>query len=84
MILDNVADSASLFVETSPALHAEAFGHRDLQRFDVASVPDWFEKGVGEAKIQQILDRLLSKKMIDTKNPRLVKLLQQCLIECDG
>ena len=32
---------------------------------DVAGVPDRFENGVGEAQNQNVLRRLLAKKMID-------------------
>ena len=71
VVLDDVANCARLFVQPSTPLHAEVLGHHDLHAFDKVAVPDRLEKRVAEPKIEQILDRLLAKIVIDAEYRRL-------------
>src|SRR5437773_774802 len=60
MVLHNVADGAHLLVEFPPAPNAELFRHGNLHALDLLIVPDGLEKGIGEAKIEEVLNRLLA------------------------
>ena len=73
MVLDDVAQRAGSLVEPAAVLHSEALGHRDLDSLDIASVPDRFEDGVGEAEGQDVLDGLLAHVVVDPKNLVLVE-----------
>ena len=84
VILDHVPHDAGLFVELSTSCDAERFGHRDLDVLHVVPVPDGFEKGVGEAEIEDILHRLLAQVVVDAKDAMLVKLLVQHIVERAG
>jgi hypothetical protein len=55
--LDDVADDARLLVTLAPSPDAEALGHGDLDVLDVVAVPDGFQEGVGEAEVEDVLDR---------------------------
>ncbi len=81
VILDHVADDAGLLVEGSPALHAEALGHRDRDRFDVVAVPDGLEERVREPEIEDVLDGFLPEVMIDAEDSLLGKRRVQRLIQ---
>ena len=65
MVLDDVAQRAGLVVELAAALDADGLGHRDLDRVDVAAVPDRLEQPVAEAEDRQVLDGLLAEVMVD-------------------
>ncbi len=68
MVLHDVADRSQVLVERAAALDAEFFGHRDLHTGDERAVPQWFEEGVGEAEIHEILDGLLPQKVVDAEH----------------
>lgn len=68
VVLDDVADSASLIVETAPSLHAERLRHCDLNAFHEVAVPDRLKKRVRKAKEQQVLNGILAKEVIDAEN----------------
>jgi len=68
-------------VETATVTHAELLGHRNLHVVDVIAVPDRLEQAVGEAQHQDVLDRFLSKIMIDAVDLMLVKNLEELAIE---
>ena len=70
MVLNDISDSAGLLVERAPTLNAETLGHRDLNRFDVVAVPDGLQEGIGEAKEQEVLDRLLAQVVVDSEDTR--------------
>src|SRR5690242_8622384 len=70
VVLHDVADGTGLFVEFSPARHAEALGHRNLHALDRVPIPDRFEKRVGEAGVEQILDRFLAEVVVDAEDGR--------------
>src|ERR1700678_3589569 len=70
MILDHVANSATLIIDVTPSGNAEGLSHCDLHVIDVITIPYRFKKGVRKAKEVQILDRLFAKKMIDSKYRR--------------
>ena len=81
MVLHHVADGADLLVEGAAALHAELFGHGDLHIADVVAVPNRFEKGIGEAKIQDVLHRFLAQIMVDPKNEGFRKYFMQSAVQ---
>ena len=76
MVLDDVADGADLVVELAAALDAEILGHGDLHALDVIAVPDRLEEGVGEAEIEQVLDRFLAEIVVDAEDRLFVE--HQC------
>ena len=53
----------ALLVEGAAALDAEVLGHGDLHLADVAGVPDRLQQGVGEAQVEDVLDRPGSRKL---------------------
>ncbi len=77
MILNDVANCTDFLVEAAAALHAERFRHGDLHVLDVLAIPYRFEEGVREAKIQQVLHRLLAQIMIDSED----RLLREHLVQ---
>ncbi len=68
VVLHHVAQAARAFVERAAALDAELLGQRDLHAGDVVAVPDRLEKGVGEAEVQDVHDRLLAQEVIDAED----------------
>ena len=72
---------AGLFVEGPAALDAELLRHRDLHALDVLAVPDRLQERVGEAEVEQVLDRLLAEVMVDAEDRRLVEVAQQDAVE---
>src|SRR5665213_152203 len=68
MVLHHIADHTHLFVETSPALYAQSFGHCNLYALDVVAVPYRLQKRVRKAEVEQILDRFFAEVMIDPEN----------------
>ena len=68
MVLDNVADAASLVVERAASGNAELLGHGDLHALDVVAVPHGLEKRVGEAEEEDVLDRVFSEIVIDAEH----------------
>ena len=68
MVLDHVADAADLVIEAAAAFDAEILGHGDLHAFDEIAVPDRLEEGIGEAEIEQVLDRLLAEIVVDAED----------------
>ncbi len=81
MILHDIADGAGFLIELTAAVHAHLLGHRDLHAGDVIAIPDGLEERVGKAEIQQTLHRLLAEVVIDPKDARLGKALEQDLVE---
>src|SRR6185437_1590527 len=68
VVFYHVADRTSLVVKLATTLNAKLFRHRDLDTLDVVAVPDRLQKTIGEAKNQQIEDRLFTKVVVDPKN----------------
>ncbi len=73
MVLDHVSDGPSPLVGGAPVGHVEGLGHGDLHRCHVLGVPDRLEEAIGEAEIEQVLDRLLAEVVIDPEDPSLVE-----------
>jgi len=71
MVLHDIADRPYLLVKAPAAGDAEVLSHRDLHALHVVPIPDQLEERVGEAKVEEILDRLLPEVVIDTKDRRL-------------
>src|SRR5256714_12996910 len=84
MVLYDIAGCPGLFIEFSPAGHAEFLSHSDLHALDVVPVPDGFEKRVGKAEVKNVLDRLFAKVMVDAEDGRLGKNGVQDLIQGPG
>jgi len=68
VILDDVPDRACLIVEATAPGGPEVFSHGDLHALDVIAVPDWFQEGVGETEVKEILHRLFAEKVIDPES----------------
>ncbi len=68
MVLHHIAHGSHRVVKAAPIQHVELLRHRDLHAFDVEVVPDRLQKGVGEAKEDHVLDRVLAQVVIDAKN----------------
>ena len=77
MILDHIADGAGFLVEFAAAADVEVLRHRDLHAADVVAIPDRLEKRVGEARIENVLHRLLAQVMIDAEDRLFGKVLVQ-------
>ena len=73
MVLNRVTNSAGLIVESSSALDAEIFGHRDLHASDIVAVPERLNERVCEAKDQQVIHRPLPQVVVNAKNIFFVK-----------
>ena len=84
VVLEDVADRASLVVEGAPALDPEVLGHGDLHLADVAGVPDRLQQGVGEAQVEDVLDRLLAQEVVHAEDAVLGQVAVQDLVELAG
>src|SRR5205823_5968928 len=73
MVLNHVANRSRLFVKATAPLHTETLGQRDLHAANVGSIPDRLEKQIGEARVKNVMHRLLAEKVIDAKNRRLAE-----------
>ena len=73
MILDHVAQAADGLIECPPSIHAKLLSHRDLHTGDRVTVPDRLQEGVGETKVEQVLDRVLAEKVVDAEDRGLRK-----------
>ena len=82
MILNDVANGASLFIKAAATIDAEFLGHRDLHALDVVVVPDGLEQRIGKAHDEQVLYRLFAEKMVDAKNAGFVEDIVQRRVEC--
>ena len=60
-------------VELAAALDADRLGHGDLDRVDVAPIPDRLEEPVAEAEDGEVLDRLLAQVVVDAVDLVLVE-----------
>src|SRR5581483_7977489 len=57
------------------------FGHSDLHAPDIVAVPDWLQKRIGKAEVEQILHWFLAEVMIDPENLRFLKGLVENSVE---
>ena len=83
VVLDDVAQGADGVVEAAAVVDSEVLRHRDLDRLDVAAVPDRLEYGVGEAQVGDVLHRLLAEEVVDSVDLILVKDLVDLVVEFD-
>src|SRR6267378_582369 len=81
MVLNRVTNSAGLIVESSSALDAEIFGHRDLHVLDIVAVPERLDKRVCEAKDQQVVHWPLPQVVVNAKDICFVKGAEQDQIQ---
>jgi hypothetical protein len=84
VILNHVADDAGLLEERTAAAHAKRLGHRDLNAAHVLAIPDGLEHRVREAKVDEVLYRLLAEEVVDSKDRRLGEGRVQLGIERHG
>src|SRR5690606_35616011 len=68
VILDDVPNGTDFLVEAAPPLDTKILRHGDLNAFNVVSVPQGLEVGVGETEIEQVLDCFLTKEVVDAEN----------------
>ena len=81
VVLYDVANCSDLFIKPPAAFDAKTLGQGDLHACDVVAVPDRFKKGVRKSEVEQILDRFLSKEVIDAANRRLRKELMDRAVQ---
>ena len=84
VIRHHVAQRAGPVVIIAAQFDAEFFRHRDLHVIDVAAIPHRLENSVGEAKRQNILDRLFAEVMVDAVNLIFLQHLADFVIQRDG
>jgi hypothetical protein len=68
VVLHHIANRPGLFVESAAASHAETLGHGDLHALDVFVIPASFDERIGEAKVDQVLHRLLAEIVVDAED----------------
>ena len=84
VVLDHVPDRPRLVVEGPPVGHVEGLGHVDLHARDVIAVPERLEERVGEAEVEQVLNRLLAEIVVDPEDGRLGEDLVDRGVQGDG
>ena len=84
VVLQDVPDGAHRVIEGTPVGHPEALGHRDLNRPDVAALPYGLEDRVGEAGVDDVLDRILAQVVVDPIDPIFAEAAVQELVELLG
>ena len=73
MIGHHVAQRAGGLIKVAALLDTYRLRSGDLDMIDAVAIPDRFEQSIGEAKGHDVLDRILSKKMIDPEDLVLVQ-----------
>ena len=81
MILNHVADDASLVVKGAAALYSEVLRHSDLHAFDIVAVPKRLHKRVRKTKDQHVVDGLFPKVVVYAKDGGFVERSKQDAIE---
>src|SRR5579864_1873933 len=81
MVLDHVANGTRLIVKTPTALYAEVLCHRDLDALDVVAVPKGFDKSIGKAERQDVVDCSLAQIMVNTVDVAFVERPKQNLVQ---
>ena len=84
VVLHHIAEGADVVVEPTASFDAKRFGHRDLHRGHVISVPHGFENRVRETEHHQILDGLLAQEVVDPKHGRLVEIVVKDFVQFLG
>ena len=81
VVLQDVAERTSLFVEGATALHADRLRHGDLDMVDVAAVPDRLENEIAKTEDKDVSHRLFSKVVIDAVDLTLAEDLSNFTVE---
>ena len=84
VVLDDVAHRSDRLVEVPAIGDVEGLGHRDLHGGDELPVPDRLEHRVGEAQVEDVLDRHLPQEVVDPVQLRLVDERVQLGVERPG
>ena len=84
MVLDHVANRADGVIERAAIGNIEILSHRDLNLANVIAVPDRLKEGVGKAEEEDVLNRRLTKEMVDSKDPILREDTVQLSVELLG
>jgi len=86
MILNHVADGASLVVERPAALHPEVLGHCNLHALYVIAVPEGLHEGIGKSEDHQVVHRPLAQVVVDPEDIFFFEIPEQYLVEmpCRG
>src|SRR5215831_8596974 len=81
VILNNIADCASLIVECSSALNSEVFRHGDLYALDLIAVPERLEERILEAEEDHVMHWSFSQIMIDAEDVFLIESAEEDAVE---
>src|SRR5690348_2362070 len=81
MTLNHVSESTRRFIKGGPLLDTEAFGGGDLNVIDIIPIPEWLKDAVPKSHGQKILDRILSQKMINAIDLRLIEDFENRAVE---
>ena len=84
VVLEHVPKHSRFVIVSTPTTYLDLLGHGDLDMVDVVSVPNRFEDRVSKAKHEDVLDRFLSKVVIDSVDLVFAKGLVDRLIETLG
>ena len=84
MVLQHVAVGAGRVIERRAISHAEILGHGDLDAAHVIAVPDRLEHRIGEARVEQVLHRLLAQEVVDAEDVLFREVLPQHEVELLG
>src|SRR5215475_8418436 len=81
MILNDVADGASMVVERAATLHAEIFGHGDLHTSDEGPIPEGLQERIREPEEHHIVHRPLAQIVVDAEDMILFKPGQKYFVQ---
>src|SRR5215467_9518659 len=84
MILNDVAHSAGLIVKSATALDTEVLGHRDLDAFDIVSIPEGLHECVCKPEDHDVAHGPFAQIVIDSKDGGLRKNLMQAGVQLAG
>ena len=84
VVLEHVAEHASLLVVAGTLLDTESLGGDDPDVVHVVAVPQRLEDGVRQTEREHVLHRLLGKVVVDTKELVLLEVGEQTPVEALG
>src|SRR5258705_11374489 len=81
MILNHIADCASLIIERASALNSKVLCHSNLYALDLIAVPERLKERILEAEKDHVMNRPLAEVMVDAEDVLLVESPEQNPIE---